>query len=62
MSSIIIVDLFPAGSEILVSEESYLDTLGEVEMNIVGGLIYSPELEKALSLIPTKLSLCVELG
>jgi hypothetical protein len=62
MSSIIIADLSPAGSEILVSDESYLDTLGEVEMNIVGGLIYSPELEKALSLIPTKLSLCVELG
>lgn len=60
MSSIIIADLSPAGSEILVSDESYLDTLGEVEMNIIGGLIYSPELEKALSLIPTKLSLCVE--
>lgn len=60
MSSIIIADLSPAGSEVLVSDESYLDTLGEVEMNIVGGLIYSPALEQMLSLRPTALSWFVE--
>ncbi|MBW4619993.1 MAG: hypothetical protein KME17_11640 [Cyanosarcina radialis HA8281-LM2] len=56
MSTIVIKDLSLAGFEILIGEESYLDTLTETELNIAGGLVYSPYLEQLLSLRPTALT------
>jgi hypothetical protein len=61
MSTIAIEDLSPAGLKILSGNESYLDNLTETELNIYGGLIYSPQLEQQLSLRPTALSFCAEM-
>lgn len=61
MSTIVITDLCPDGFEILVSDESYLDTLTEPELNIYGGLITSPQRERELSLTPTALSFLAQL-
>jgi hypothetical protein len=60
MSSIAIDDLSPAGFEVLISDESYFDILTESELNISGGLIYSPGLEQELSLRVTALSFCIQ--
>jgi hypothetical protein len=59
MSSIAIKDLCPTGFEVLVTDESYFDTLTESELNLSGGLIYSPYLEQQLSLRQTALSFCL---
>jgi hypothetical protein len=61
VSTIVIQDLSLAGIEILASDESYLDNLTETELNIYGGLVYSPQLEQELSLRPTALSFCIQM-
>lgn len=57
MSAIAIEDLNCL--DIFLDGESYLGDLTETELNLRGGLVYSPYLEQQLSLRPTALSLCI---
>nr|AVH79539.1 hypothetical protein [Synechocystis sp. PCC 9413] len=57
MSAIAIEDLNYL--DIFLDGESYLGDLTETELNLRGGLVYSPYLEQQLSLRPTALTLCI---
>jgi hypothetical protein len=60
MAKIKINNLCPVGSELFLDSESYLKDLSEEALNLQGGQIYSPELEREQTLRPTSLSFCVE--